>query len=115
MAKKSAKKFVDNLNTFKEWAESANLTDKLIYNENEKVDTSHPLYDKNIILTGVRDKELQNKLQEIGAKLGNSVTKNTFIVLVKDLDEITGKVGEAKKLNIPIIPIDEFKKIYNLN
>lgn len=115
MAKKSAIKFVENLNTFKEWAESANLTDKLIYNENEKVDTSHSLYDKNIILTGVRDKELQNKLEEIGAKLGNSVSKNTFIVLVKDLDESTGKVDEAKKLNIPIMTIDEFKKNYDLN
>lgn len=115
MAKKSAIKFVENLNKFKEWAESANLSDKLIYNENEKVDTSHPLYDKNIILTGIRDKELQNKLEEIGAKLGNSVSKNTFIVLVKDLDETTGKVDEAKKLNIPIMTIDEFKKKYNLD
>ena len=73
------------------------------------------LYDKNIILTGFRDKELQNKLEEIGAKLGNSVSKNTFIVLVKDLDETTGKVDEAKKLNIPIMTIDEFKKKYNLD
>ena len=115
MAKKSASKFVENLNKFKEWAESANLTDKLIYNENEKADTSHPLYDKNIVLTGFRDKELQNKLEKIGAKLGNSVSKNTFIVLVKDLDETTGKVDEAKKLNIPINAIDEFKKKYNLD
>jgi NAD-dependent DNA ligase len=115
MAKKSAIKFVENLNKFKEWAESSNLSDKLIYNENEKADISHPLYDKNIILTGFRDKELQNKLEEIGAKLGNSVSKNTFIVLVKDLDETTGKVDEAKKLNIPIMTIDQFKKKYNLD
>jgi len=115
MAKKSAIKFVENLNKFKEWAESANLSDKLVYDENEKVDISHPLYDKNIVLTGFRDKELQNKLEEIGAKLGNSVSKNTFIVLVKDLDETTGKVDEAKKLNITIMTIDDFKKKFNLD
>ena len=54
-------------------------------------------------MTGFRDVELQDKLKNIGAKLGSSVSKNTFIVLVKDVDDDTGKASEARKLGIPLM------------
>ena len=65
-------------------------------------------------MTGFRDQELQNKLKSIGAKLGSSVSKNTFVVLVKDLGEDTGKALDAKNLGIPLMTPEEFKKKYNL-
>ena len=114
MAKKSSKLFVENINKFKEWAESANLQSKLNYIDDEQVDDSHQLYDKNIIMTGFRDKELTEELEKVGAKLGTAVSKKTFAVIVKDKDDDTGKINEAKKLNIPLFTVEEFKNNYNL-
>ena len=76
------------------------------------VDQTHPLYGKSIVMTGFRDDELQQKIKNVGAKLGSSVSKNTFVVLVKNIEEDTGKASEAKKLGIPLMTPDEFKSKY---
>jgi len=76
---------------------------------------SHPLNNKTIIMTGFRDANIQTNLKQIGAKLGTSVSKNTFIVLVKDKDEDTEKANTARKLNIPLMTLSEFKTKYNFN
>lgn len=58
---------------------------------------------KTIVLSGFRDKELENKLISQGAKITNSVTKNTDIVIVSNIDENTSKIKKAIELNIKII------------
>jgi len=61
---------------------------------------------KNIVLSGFRDPELQAKLESMGAKITNTVTKNTDFLIVKDesvLAEETGKVKKAKELGVAII------------
>ena len=55
------------------------------------------------MFTGFRDKQLEDQLKAIGAKIGTSVSKNTFIVVTKDPLDETGKVLEAKKLGIQIM------------
>jgi len=72
----------------------------------------HPLSGKTIVITGFRDKQLDDILKGFGAKLGSSVSKNTFLVIVKNKDEDTGKASEAKKLEIPIFTYEEFKNKY---
>ena len=54
-------------------------------------------------MTGFRDKELIAKLESVGAQQVSSVSKNTYMVIVKNLDEDTVKVQEAKKLNVKIM------------
>ena len=66
-------------------------------------------------MTGFRDKELLTKLIELGAVQGSSVSKNTFVVLVKDIDDDTGKADDARKLGIPLMTPEQFKDKYNLN
>jgi NAD-dependent DNA ligase len=66
-------------------------------------------------MTGFRDANIQTNLKQIGAKLGTSVSKNTFIVLVKDKDEDTEKANTARKLNIPLMTLSEFKTKNNFN
>jgi len=63
-------------------------------------------------MTGFRDTEIQDKLKDIGAKLGSSVSTKTFVVLTKDKDEETTKITDAKKLGIPIMTPEEFSKKY---
>ena len=93
----------------------AKLKDKLLdISTQEPKDESHPLYNKSVIITGFRDKELSETLKQIGANESSSVSKNTFAVILKDKDEDTGKSEAAKEKNIPIYSIIEFKEKFNL-
>jgi NAD-dependent DNA ligase len=83
----------------------------LINNENN-LNQEHPLYGKTVVMSGFRDNELKNVLKEIGAKVGESVSKNTFVLLVKDKNESTTKINEAVRLGIPIMTPQEFKTSY---
>ena len=116
MAIKTAEAFVERIPEFLQFLKDANLEKKLSQVSVEKapVDQSHPLYNKTIVMTGFRDKELEDKLKLIGAKLGSSVSKNTFVVLVKDLEEDTGKANDARKIGIPLMTPDGFKKKYGI-
>jgi NAD-dependent DNA ligase/predicted nucleotidyltransferase len=113
MASKSAEAFVQKIPNFIHFMEEAGLTNKLAQiSAPKQFDTANPLFGKIIVITGFRDVDLQNKLKDIGAKLGASVSKSTFVVLVKDLDEDTGKAADAKKLGIPLMKPEEFREKY---
>ena len=118
MARKTAEAFVQAIPNFIQFLRETNLTDKiqaqsvLQQNKIEEKDQSHPLFGKTIVMTGFRDAAIQEALKNVGAKLGSSVSKNTFVVLVKDLEEDTGKAGDAKKLGIKLMTPEEFKAQY---
>ena len=84
----------------------------LTQSQKQQIDESHPLFGKTIVMTGFRDAAIQQALKDVGAKLGSSVSKNTFLVLVKDLEEDTGKAADAKKLGIKLMTPEEFKAQY---
>ena len=115
MEQKTAEKFVKNIPKFMDFIQTAKLEEKLkdIPLEEPK-DESNPLYDKSIVITGFRNKELSDELKEIGAHESSAVSKNTFAVIVKSEDEETGKTEAAKQKNIPIYTIHSFKEKYNL-
>lgn len=111
-AKKTAERFVSHIHTFIQFLENIGYTDKLYValDNEEKASATHPLYKKTVILTGFRDKELERKIKSKGGKIGSSVSKKTFIVLVKDLKEDTGKVMKAKELGISLMLVEDFEK-----
>ena len=123
MAKKSAELFVEKIPAFIEFMKEASLEYKL-YDESsssglglavkKEYDKSHLLYGKSIVMTGFRDASLQEEIKKVGASLGSSVSKNTFVVLVKDydVDQDSGKANEAKKFGIPIMTRDAFVNKY---
>ena len=112
MAVKTAEAFVERIHDFIQFVKEAGLVKKLAPTEKKIVDESHPLFGKSIVMTGFRDAEIQDALKNVGAKLGSSVSSKTFIVLVKDKDEDTGKAEEARKLGVPLMTPEEFKKKY---
>ena len=63
-------------------------------------------------MTGFRDKNLEKVLKDYGAIIGSSVSKKTFVVLVKDKNEDTTKANEARKYNIPLMTPEEFFNKY---
>ena len=48
---------------------------------------------------------------DVGAKIGSSVSSKTFLVVVDDIDEDTGKAEKGRKLN-KLITLDDFNKKY---
>ena len=117
MATKTAEAFVDKIPAFLAFVKEAKLEYKLqqqdqIQQKENHIDQSHPLYNKSIVFTGFREKQLEETLKALGAKIGSSVSKNTFVLITKDPLDETGKVLEAKKLNIPIMTPEEFKSIH---
>ena len=65
---------------------------------------------KVIRFSGIRDKELENKLRLMGHDCSDgSVTNNTNILIVPYNGFISTKVEKAMSKGIKIIPLDEFK------
>ena len=114
MAVKTAEAFVEKIEDFKEFLTDCGLEDKLVNKSIKNIDHSHPLFDKSIVLTGTRNSHIIEFLKNIGAKQGSNVSKNTFLVIAKNKDDDTGKAEEARKLNIPIISVEEFIQKYSI-
>ena len=111
MATKSAEAFVERIPEFINFIKEAGLVKKLAL-EKKAVDQSHPLFGKSIVMTGFRDNALQEALKDIGVKIGTSVSSKTFVVLVKDKEEDTGKANEARKLGVSLMTPQEFTNKY---
>ena len=115
MSNKSAETFVYQIDDFKAFLIECDLEYKL-YETSIKtnMDETHLLFNKSIVLTGTRDETIINFLKYVGAKQSSSVSKNTFLVIAKNKDDDTGKTEEARKLNVPIMTIEEFIKGYSV-
>jgi NAD-dependent DNA ligase len=114
MAEKTATLFIAKIDDFKEFLKESGLESKLYIKTDCDVpcNQDHPLYQKTIVLTGTRDKQIIEYLKQVGAIQGSSISKNTFMVVAKSADEDTGKAEEARKINIPILSVDQFVKKY---
>jgi len=114
MAMKTAEAFVAKIDDFLDFLMETDMFYKLNANKKKnkeeqiEANVEHPLNGKTIVMTGFRNKELEAKLKSIGAKIGTSVSKNTFLVIAKDKDDETGKVLEAKKLGVNVLSLAEF-------
>ena len=114
LEKKTANAFVSHIEDFKIFLNHCKLNDKLEMRPvtTKTVDSSHELYEKNIVMSGFRDKELENKIKSVGGKIGSSVNKKTFVLIVKDVNESSGKIEDAKKHDISILLKDAFIEKY---
>lgn len=121
-ASKTAEQFVANIPAFLAFLEETGLQGKLSLSEAKKataaeaaaiatMDSSHPLYGKSVVMSGFRDKELAAAVEARGGKMSESVSKNTGYVVVKDLGEDSGKAKKARELGVPLMIVDEFKKL----
>ncbi len=118
MAKKTAEQFIKQVPVFLAFLKETNLLAKLQMSQtneaNDSKDKTHPLYGKQFVMTGFRDKVLLEKLLAVGAEQGSGVRKNTFVLLVKDPLEETSKTVEAKALGIPILTPAELMLKYKV-
>ncbi len=119
IAEKSAELFVSNIAKFVKFLDSCGLSEKIESTScnigstvNSNIDVNHPLYKKTVVMTGFRDDDIKNILKNVGAILGSSVSKNTFVVLSKTPDDKTGKILDAEKLGVNIMTPVDFLETY---
>jgi len=118
MAQKTSEQFIEKIPEFIQFMREIGLENKL-YSLEKKNSSSpekkeHPLFGKKYVMSGFRDKHLITALELVGAEQGASVNKNTFVLLVKSLEEgsATSKIIDAKKIGVPVMTIDMFKTKY---
>jgi len=116
----NAVSFVQNIGEFMDFLKECELEGKLtgkvllkpvnvVITEENK---SHPLYEKKIVMTKVRDKEIIDSLTRFGASLVDSVKKDTFVLIVKEKTDTSNKTESAKKLGVTIMTPEEFKAVF---
>ena len=62
-----------------------------------------------IVMTGFRDKELEDKLVGIGATIQSIINSKTTLVIAKDINSNSGKVKKAKEMGIKVVSKDNNK------
>lgn len=123
MAVKTATAFVEKIPDFIAFMKETGLDSKINIQSSVKeasvqIIPNHPLNGKTIVVTGLTEKVIEDKVKSVGAKFGSSVSKNTDIVVAKSLDESSGKLDKARELNktltkpIQIMSLDEFLKMF---
>ena len=66
--------------------------------------------DYNIIFSGIRNRDFEKHLENMGYEIKDSVNANTKFVIVGDLNRETTKTKKAKALGVPIIEINRAYK-----
>ena len=108
---KTSNLFVSNFNDFIKFY---NDIKKLVTFEEvlEKKIIKNKYTNKNIVMSGFRDSQLQDFFEKSGAKIVGSISKNTNLLIVKDHNTIenpTEKVKKALELGIEIMAKEEIK------
>ena len=113
LAAKSAARLAEKIPQFVLLMTELGLEDKLNAGAHPvQYDETNPLYGKRIVMTGFRDKELEKQIKATGAKLGSAISKSTDMVIVKSLEDITGKAEKAQKMDVPLITAEAFTTQY---
>lgn len=113
-AEKSTEYFLDHIEDFLKFLDSIGQMKKLDkpMSRKQSANTDHPLYNKSIVMTGFRNKNLEEQIKNAGGQMGSGVSKNTFALIVKNKNENTSKIQKATQLGIPLYVQEEFVSEY---
>jgi NAD-dependent DNA ligase len=65
-----------------------------------------------IVMTGFRDADISSFIEDQGGEVTNSVSKNTSMVICKDVNDSSGKITKAKSLGVSVVGVDQFREQY---
>ena len=101
--------FLNGLEKFKDWL----AIHKLKYSIEEQAKGNGKYEGVQVVMTGFRDKSLQKEIEDNGGTVMEAISSKTTVLITKDDAGAAGSKGDkARKLKIPIMTIDEFKKKY---
>lgn len=110
---KTAEPFLERLPDFIEFLEEHPYL-KIKIGVKSKSSKKSELNNKKIVFTGVRNKKLEEKIEELDGSVTGSISKNTYIVITNDPNGLTSKLNKARDLSIPIMTIEQFCKKFNI-
>ena len=120
----NAKSFAEHILVFMDFIKECELDYKLgdksshaeLQNELKlaaDVDTSHPLYQKHVVMTKVRDATIIDGLARVGGFLDDNMGRNTFALIVKSKADVSNKTKYAVEHDIPMyIPAEFIAKYF---
>jgi len=105
---KSARKIVDNLESADTFIKTLN---PFVTFKSSEVSSSKIFEEMKFVMSGFRDVELERKIVSRGGKIAMSVSKNTYLVIVKVREEkVSVKVKKALDLGKEVVTKDEFEE-----
>jgi hypothetical protein len=112
----NAREFVKNIPSFMEFVKACGLESKLQQGLAQAPaaapSVQGPLNGKKVVMTKVRDNEIQTFMTSQGATLEDSMKKDTFVLIVKSKEDKSNKTEYAVKNGVPIMTVEEFKGKY---
>lgn len=103
----------ENIARFCDWLAS-HPEIKIKYKEMKVASGDVSLEGKTFVLSGTRDKNLEDIIKLKGGKIGSAISKKTTMLIMKNLEEKKGKAEKAEELKIPIISVEEFLKTWGV-
>jgi DNA ligase (NAD+) len=109
------KQFLDNIKAYIDLYKDLNIPIKAKTQSKIGNKKLHSFFNKKkVVFTGVRSKKLEKLIEEVDGKVSSSISKNTDIVITKNLSDTSSKLEKAKKLNINIITLNSVKTKLNI-
>jgi NAD-dependent DNA ligase len=106
--------FAQNFKHFVEFYDSIKKYITIDTTDKSKEKKSYKLNGMKIVMSGFRDKFVEDLITSNGGELSSGVSKNTNILIIKDNSVIdTGKAVRAKELGIKVMTKDEFLQMIN--
>jgi len=120
IGEENSKVFVEHIPEILEFLKVTELEHKLsmdssvetIKSSNVRIETGHPFFGKKIVMTKTRDKDVIAFIEKMGGILEDNMKKDTYLLIVKSLEDTSSKTEYAKKNGIPILSLDQFKTKY---
>ena len=71
------------------------------------------LYGKQIVFTGFRNPELEKKIEALGGEVGNTLSKKTSILIMKEKGSGSSKEKKALDYGVEVMTVEEFEMEYS--
>lgn len=98
---------IDGIPEFKDFYNR--IEEYVSFEEVEKTDT---LDGEVIVMTGFRDKEIKEFIENSGGRVSSAVSGKTTMVIAADVNSNSGKIKKAKENGIPVISANDFRHEY---
>jgi DNA ligase (NAD+) len=95
----------ENINTLKK------LESLGINLQGATINTSGILYGKQIVFTGFRNADLEKQIESLGGEIGNSLSKKTSILVMKEKGSGSSKEKKAMDYGVEVMTVEEFEKM----
>lgn len=103
-AQKSAEVYIENYDRFFDFIKGLPIT---ISSKKEVEVKGNRFEGKSFVFTGVRSVDAEKMIEELGGKIGSSVSKNTSYLVMKSKGSGSSKEIKAQSLGVEIITLEE--------